>query len=119
MKHLGTNNNTDLGTTTHVRHNYVISLVQNLVIKMSKLTDLISMDFAKAFDTIPHCRLLYKLQWYGIQGNPQVDCKYFSKSFAEGCIEWHSIFLCPLECLRGRSLGHYCFSFISMTYPIV
>ena len=29
-------------------------------------TDLISLDFAKAFDTIPHQRLLYKLQWYGI-----------------------------------------------------
>ena len=26
------------------------------------------MDSAKAFDTVPHCRLLYKLQWYGIQG---------------------------------------------------
>ena len=26
------------------------------------------MDFAKAFDTVPHHRLLYKLQWYGIQG---------------------------------------------------
>ena len=31
-------------------------------------TDLISMDFAKAFDTVAHYRLLYKLQWYGIQG---------------------------------------------------
>ena len=26
------------------------------------------MDFVKAFDTVPHHRLLYKLQWYGIQG---------------------------------------------------
>ena len=26
------------------------------------------MDFAKAFDTVAHHRLLYKLQWYGIQG---------------------------------------------------
>ena len=37
-------------------------------IQTSIQTDLISMDFAKAFDTVPHCRLLYKLQWYGIQG---------------------------------------------------
>jgi hypothetical protein len=33
----------------------------------SKQTDLIIMDFAKAFDKGPHCRLLYKLKFYGIQ----------------------------------------------------
>jgi hypothetical protein len=33
----------------------------------SKQTDLILMDFTKAFDKIPHCRLLYKLKFYGIQ----------------------------------------------------
>jgi len=27
------------------------------------------MDFAKAFDTMPHMRLLHKLHWYGIRGN--------------------------------------------------
>ena len=32
-------------------------------------SDLIQMDFAKAFDKVPHKRLLYKLQWYGITGN--------------------------------------------------
>jgi hypothetical protein len=32
-------------------------------------TDLIIMDFAKAFDKVPHRRLLYKLQYYGIQEN--------------------------------------------------
>jgi hypothetical protein len=30
-------------------------------------TDLIIMGFAKAFDKVPHCRLLYKLKFYGIQ----------------------------------------------------
>ena len=29
----------------------------------------IQMDFAKTFDKVPHKRLLYKLQWYGITGN--------------------------------------------------
>jgi len=33
-----------------------------------KQTEIISLDFAKAFDTVPHCRLLYKLDWYGIRG---------------------------------------------------
>ena len=32
-------------------------------------TDIIFTDFAKAFDTVPHQRLLYKLDWYGIRGN--------------------------------------------------
>ena len=32
-------------------------------------TDLIITDFAKAFDVVPHHRLLYKLNWYGIRGN--------------------------------------------------
>ena len=32
-------------------------------------TDLIIMNFAKAFDKVPHRRLLYKLKYYGIQEN--------------------------------------------------
>ena len=32
-------------------------------------TDINFTDFAKAFDTVPHQRLLYKLDWHGIRGN--------------------------------------------------
>ena len=32
-------------------------------------TDVIVMDFSKAFDRVPHRRLLHKLHHYGIQGN--------------------------------------------------
>ena len=32
-----------------------------------KQTDLITMDFAKAFDKVPHRRLLHKLEYYGIR----------------------------------------------------
>jgi hypothetical protein len=28
------------------------------------------MDFAKAFDKVSHCRLLYKLEYFGIQTHP-------------------------------------------------
>ena len=34
-----------------------------------KQTDVIIMDFAKAFDNVPHRRLLYKLGYYGIRGS--------------------------------------------------
>ena len=34
-----------------------------------KRTDLIIMDFAKAFDKVPHRRLLHKLDYYGIRGS--------------------------------------------------
>ena len=32
-------------------------------------TDMIIMDFAKAFDKEPHKKLLYKLDFYGIRGS--------------------------------------------------
>ena len=32
-------------------------------------TDVIIMDFAKAFDKVPHRRLLYNLDYYGIRGS--------------------------------------------------
>ena len=34
-----------------------------------KQTDVIIMDFVKAFDKVPHMRLLYKLDYYGIRGS--------------------------------------------------
>ena len=30
--------------------------------------DIAILDFFKAFDTVPHNRLLYKIDWYGIRG---------------------------------------------------
>ena len=34
-----------------------------------KQVNLILLDFCKAFDKVPHQRLLTKLKYYGIQGN--------------------------------------------------
>ena len=36
-----------------------------------KQTDLIIIDFAKAFDKVPHRRLLHKLEYYRIRGSTQ------------------------------------------------
>ncbi|KAI8512059.1 hypothetical protein Bbelb_111590 [Branchiostoma belcheri] len=40
-------------------------------------TDLIIMDFAKAFDKVPHLRLIHKLQFYGITGKALVWIQNF------------------------------------------
>ena len=47
-------------------HN-IISNLDGAVNRGHKQTDLIIMDFAKAFDKVPHMRLLHKLEYYGIR----------------------------------------------------
>jgi hypothetical protein len=47
----------------------LLSFVQEIAANSDKniQTDLNIMDFAKAFDKVPHQRLLYKLKFYGIK----------------------------------------------------
>ena len=49
----------------------LVTLVQDLANSMAGggQTDVILLDFSKAFDKVPHQRLLYKLHNYGIRGN--------------------------------------------------
>ena len=42
-------------------------IMQNFDAKQQ--TDLVILDFSKAFDTVPHKKLLFKLSKYGITGN--------------------------------------------------
>ena len=49
---------------------HLISLINDLTksYDIGQQSDVICMDIAKAFDTVPHNRLKLKLQWYGITG---------------------------------------------------
>ena len=47
----------------------IISNLDGAMNRGHKQTDLIIMDFAKAFNKVPHRRLLHKLDYYGIRGS--------------------------------------------------
>ena len=47
----------------------LISNLDRALNRGHRQTDVIIMDFAKAFDKVPHRRLLYKLHYYGIRGS--------------------------------------------------
>ncbi len=57
----------------------LLQLVRDLAqgINSSGQTDMAILDFSKAFDVVPHRRLLYKLQWYRIGGNANAWIKSF------------------------------------------
>ena len=47
----------------------IISNLDGAVNRVHKQTDLTIMDFAKAFDKVPHRRLLHELEYYGNRGS--------------------------------------------------
>ena len=54
----------------HSCQSQLISFVEDIQFSMNnhKQVDLLFLDFSKAFDTVPHMRLLNELSFYGIQG---------------------------------------------------
>ena len=74
MKHLETNNilsDFQYGfRPAHSCETQLISLVEEIQQSLDSHyhADLIMLDFSKALDTLPHTRLLKKLQHYGING---------------------------------------------------
>ena len=69
----------------------LISLVEDLSYDMDhqKQTDVILLDFAKAFDSVPHQRLLVKLRHYGIHDN---ICKWIGSYLVNPQISKSSIY---------------------------
>ena len=49
----------------------LLSLVHDLMVNFDRSiqTDLALMELFKAFDHVPHERLLYKLHWYGVRNH--------------------------------------------------
>ena len=60
--------------------------------------DLIYLDFQKAFDKVPHNRLLIKLRGYGIKGKLYA----WIKKIAKGSSKWRTFYLSLVEYIRAR-----------------
>ena len=62
-----------------------------------KQTDLVMLDFSKAFDTVPHKKLLHKIKYYGIDGKINNWIKMFlTERQQQGVIEGESSASCPV-----------------------
>ncbi len=78
---------------------------------------MVILDFSKAFDTIPHNKLLYKLKQYGINVNTLkwIDNFLKQKSKSSSGYEnphWHMLIV---EFPKEQYLNHYYFSYTYMT----
>ena len=69
MKHLDQKNIFRSKISTWLYSKPLLNTVEELSRRLDMLTtDLLILDFCKAFDTVPHRRLLSKLNHYGIGG---------------------------------------------------
>ena len=87
----------------------LISLLDDLTLNYDKSlqTDLIITDFVKAFDVVPHHRLIYKLNWYGIRGNVSQWIKSFLTNRTQRVVleNTESSTICSSGVPQGTVLG--------------
>ena len=69
-----------------------------------KQIDIILLDFSKAFDTVPHQRLLTKLRFYGINGN-SYNCIQTWFTHRSQCVVLDSESSSPVPVLSGVPQG--------------
>jgi len=68
-------------------------------------TDVAIFEFSKAFDSVPHTRLLGKLHYYAICGQMLMVFFFFTQLLSTSCCKWISVILvrCDLWCPAGHS----------------
>ena len=89
----------------------ILSLFQDLSSNPSQ-TDMIIMDFSKAFDKVPHRRLQYKLDWYGIRGSTHNWIQHFLQGRSQRVVSegsQSSPILSSLVCPKVLFLARYYF----------
>ena len=62
---------------------FVHNILDDAANRENNQTDIIVMNFAKAFDKVPHRKLLYKLDYYGIRG-------FNHKWITHGCLVFNT-----------------------------
>ena len=85
-------------------------------------TDMVILDFSKAFDTVPHRRLLYKLQNYGISGTTHAWISSFlTERKQRVVVDGEASSLCSVDSGSPRApyWGPCCSCVTSTTYLIV
>ena len=87
----------------------LVSNLDRALNRDQKQTDVIIMDFEKAFDKVPHRRLLYKLEYYGIRGSTHKWISSWLSEHSQKGIGWSSLRSSPgpIWCppMIGRGTG--------------
>ena len=97
----------------------LVSNLDRALNRNHRQTDVIIMDFAKAFDKVQHRRLLYKLDYYGIRGSTHKRItSWFSGRFQKVVLDGQASDPVPVlsGVPQGSVLGRSYFSFLSMIF---